>query len=677
MTTIEKVREYLDFYCELIDFDIEALKTATSRKLRMGLMDYEDVLVKVYNFVNTNRPNHAIVWLNSISTGIFDLYKDSLSQESFMESMDELNKVAKIGKEIKAAYEDWLKNDFATYLAVYNNGDMFKPGELDPSKLDPMLMLETEDVLEESKLLKILKYGDGTMDAGLGKKLSFNSNLIISSSLHEWLGHLKSNAKNDDVTYVSTLMKIEARVDLTFFIIAIQYKDNLWLCTDMVEFTTPNNKASTRNPRRHRETHYDKLGFPYGLIDELDTIREKCTDLKLLNAPDLEFHVYPMSNLDPVTRVYFLNVSTAVIRSIVAGHASVRTMMTMKDYVEQKLLTGFSFDPVKDVKDDDFEKGWEEANKNYVEDLLKHSGKKENPSTELIKVGAEILTKNSLYDKDWLATSDQFGAIVKWAALSKKQHQIQRTLEFTKDEKDTDFDKLDLIINKPENRERVLKYLYSAKKEVYYRLVDVWGKSKGSGFSNEKIEEETTDFCSNENYGNGWSRRFRLGLPQQEAFKRQREWMEIKHNQRRGERIVGHDDYVYNKPPCKSCNKVSARVTKHVRIRHFSQLMFLAGITDRMKLPRYFRNYRAHNYVPYHGNSIINNVHPLSMLKDSASEQYPNGMHLEVLICKNCEKRLVKDNCIGDNSLILPDGSVTGFDPDKEKEKISHHSIRL
>ena len=96
---------------------------------------------------------------------------------------------------------------------------------------------------------------------------------------------------------------------------------------------------------------------------------------------------------------------------------------------------------------------------------------------------------------------------------------------------------------------------------------------------------------------------------------------------------------------CEVCNshKLDTKPKIMFHVAHYLQLMKLLGITDRMALPLYFRNFKSHEFLPYYGNSILSNVHPYAQLKDPCSERFVNGFKVNVYLCKTCLKKLQKE----------------------------------
>lgn len=77
------------------------------------------------------------------------------------------------------------------------------------------------------------------------------------------------------------------------------------------------------------------------------------------------------------------------------------------------------------------------------------------------------------------------------------------------------------------------------------------------------------------------------------------------------------------------------------RIYHYAQLAYFLGVNV-SDLPKEFRAYRHHSFVPYVGNSILESVHPLALITDPASRKYPNGIDIKVNLSKAAYRELLK-----------------------------------
>lgn len=658
-----RVRKYLSYFCDLVGFDIIKESQKKTRRINLSTYDIEKSLVQAHNLINTGKEQYALVVLFNISKTIFDGYKNSLSQDNIADNLDALVELTGILKQIKEDHTSFINNDFSTYLNSFAENKLFKKGEIKKDEFDPLDFLSVQDVLDNDRYLKTYSYQKGTSSLDeLALNLSINHNLIISDSLHEWLTYLKANTKDDNVTYVSCLLKIEEREDLSYFIFSVQFKDHFWLCTDMVEFDNPVNRESTRNPRRHREGHYENLGLPYGLIDDLPKIRKKNTTLKVASAPNIEFFIYPIETLSAFSKIYIITLSGQLIQKVKRENSSLKQIMTFQDFAEQKLLASgpIEVDRVLNYKDSEGEdvfSNWDEENQRHITDLL--GSINDNNSTSLVKADTSVITKSEHYDKDWLGTEERLQNLVRWTVLDEQKNSLQKKLEFTKAQVEADKGRLDSLINKEGNLSRLMPVLFSATNLFYdFKNID----QQISGFNNTQ-RDLAVDFCSEKHRSFS---HFRLGLSLKELGKRQELYQEKWRNREMNET---YDKFVFS-PTCKCCNKTRAKEVKSIWVSHYKQLLFLCNLKDRSELPAYYRNYKFNTFIPYSGNSILNNVHPLSRLKDPCSQEHSGGIKIEVYTCGFCAKKLKKLHSIGENAILSEDGTITKCRSDKSKLSI-------
>lgn len=72
-------------------------------------------------------------------------------------------------------------------------------------------------------------------------------------------------------------------------------------------------------------------------------------------------------------------------------------------------------------------------------------------------------------------------------------------------------------------------------------------------------------------------------------------------------------------------------------------------------IPDWFKLYRYHGFNPYHGNSILNNVDPLAMIKDPITDRYSNGFSVSFQTCGWCKRKLEKEHGKYQDPVIVAD----------------------
>ena len=679
MISTDKIKYFHQYYCDLVGFDIEEESKKTTRKIALftNQYDYEQALINSYNNINTLRFEYALYYIQSIADMLFDDFKNSVTSNASTELLEQFAKHIEVTKEIKLAYKDWMENDFKSYLSRFEKTNLFKTGELDEIKdFDILNLIEIEKSIDEENLLKFFCYHQGkeSMDE-FGKDVSIATKMIISKSSNEFLSYFK-NEPSQNETKISLVMKIEKRQEFSYFIVIIKYKDYLWLCTDVSNFDNPQNRETRRN-ERCRHPFWDKLNLPYHLIEELPALTKKKSGLKLLNAPeDVDYTLYPIENLPSDQKIYFLTLANKCVDKINSG-TKFNMAITMGDYINQKLIAGdvtFTPDELINLPEDQFD-NWDDACKERateVLDILKHKGKSE---TALVKINHDIIVKDRHFDKDWLATPEKMETIIKWIALNRKSNAIQKVINFSEEDEKKAWKELDALINRPENIQRLYKFMFSAK-QVYFKFDNFFSwmihvEREGSCFWNEKIKHWLFDFCHPHKES---LRRTDIIIGDTGAERDAREDEFIKKNPYQYRRGYWKDYYRYiNHPPCKICGKDKKSImVKDINVQHYFQLLFLIGENDRAKLPAYFQNFKAHAFIPYKGNSILNNLHPFSDLKDSCSASRENGINMSMSMCKICSNRMTKQLNIGEESIIHGDWTLHPHKPKKSDGKFAY-----
>jgi len=126
---------------------------------------------------------------------------------------------------------------------------------------------------------------------------------------------------------------------------------------------------------------------------------------------------------------------------------------------------------------------------------------------------------------------------------------------------------------------------------------------------------------------------------------------------------------------CDVCYDAFTKPAAVLTINHWSHMVFWLDLKSRMELPMYYRNYRRHWYVPYNGNSILDHVHPMSLIEDPLSRDMPNGIEIGYSMCGNCLWNRIKKKpnfVIIDKDLnVVWEGDEEPNDPEKYKKRTS------
>lgn len=613
-------RQHLDFICETIQFDMIAVSKAKIRSIT-STYSLEQNLFKVYNLIQKGEDGFASYVITQCYDQLVDLVTDD--KKWLVNNIDSFKQIIDNTKLAKDAYKHWAKGDYSTYLNNYKKYNLFKDDELNYEIISPELFIDLEQSFEKN-LIHAARFS-GTTKVDFPTDHVIKDHIIMINSLEQFL----TTVKIEDKVQVYILLKLEKELVYSYFLIVITYKENIWIIDDQAQFDNPRTKYTTRNPNRHRESNFENLSFPYYLLDEVENSRKNSKTIVKGNSK-LEFLQKPIADLYPECKVFLIYLINYYLKDI----NSIKDKVALFGQVtDQLLLTGgTTVDPT--VKNDNFE-GWDDHIREVHNEVIQEANKIKGSSTALIKIDKSI-TKHSDYDRDWLASPSKLKNIAEWMVLDTERNDLQKTIDKIFKDGNAKENRLNFVkqLNiKIETQFDILKkYLFSA--DNVYMEVEGYESADPKGFSfpvkkstKPNIERFKFDSLSRNINWDGFS-------------------ILLKGN--------------YKNSICQICNHHKSNIQFRIHIRHYKQLMFLInGSQD--DLPDYFRIYRAHSYVPYHGNQILDNIHPMALLEHPSWRAYPNGIEFDFYSCKRCCNKLYKQYKIAENALIKLDGSVVEY----------------
>ncbi len=283
--------------------------------------------------------------------------------------------------------------------------------------------------------------------------------------------------------------------------------------------------------------------------------------------------------------------------------------------------------------------GFNYDNKLVFDEIMESLELPTTQSKELIVSEVKDVIHSKSYEKDWLGVPEALNNNIKWSILEDKAIKLKKEIKniVTKERIKEDTVLLNSMLTD------MVETIYGiAFNNIKSPDLDVYGtfNNKPLGSKNRRNRIDEDDYSFDIGYKEqiiDWVTLVDKPLTNAEQVN--------KHT--RGYFKLLLPEYVWNphqkhEPKCKLCaNDVKI---KHWRIKvdihHYRQLMVILGIDDRMELPLAYRNYRAHSCIPYKGNSILDNTHPYTLIKDPVSDMHPNGFTITVWMCANCFKKL-------------------------------------
>lgn len=637
----EKVEKYFKLIADVIDFDITKLVGKKSHTIRLGLYGTEKNLFSIYNYIQLEKYGLALHILQETFNEVSGILKHQDDKWMF-ENMDKFTDFFVQYREARQLYADFLKGDYMNFLNQVNDTKMFKPEELNGETLSPEVFVNLDNAIEKNLLTTFRYRGSGAVKLPITYTLK--DHIVITNSVQAFL----ETAKQPDHLEIVMLMRIDDPIEFSYFLMVFMYKEHVWIATDMHEFDNPRNKHTRRNPGRTREDHFENLDLPYNLIDEIAKMRAQSKAVAKVKKGDVEFLQKSIYDLHPFTRLFIYTMANHYTLNI--GRETTQAGF-LGQRLDQKLLTS---PEVAIGQETEFE-GWGEHVKKVHMELIEDVKKKDSQSTALVKVTKEMVTSHPYYDKEWLAPVGKLDMIINWTVLDKQRVEMQEKMKrLDRHDLQKVFRSFNRLLNRPENLKRLEKFIFSGD-EVNFLISDGITKvdKRGWGFE-DKIDAvvvnmvyKAKDQGSSENVGLWYDF---------DAFDKRWEQNKKEYG------ILRKSYSQLIKAPCMFCNKFNVSFFLKIHIRHYAQLMFLAGVNDRHELPEYLNIYRAHDQVPYHGNSILDNTHPLAMLEHPSWDRYPNGINFHACACKRCAKALYAKHKVADQTLIQEDMSIVKFD---------------
>ena len=591
---------------------------------------------------------------------------------------------------------------------------MFSAEELaDPKAFYPYLMMDIEDALSK-RLFKLYQYKAGGDSLNPEVPYRIYPTVGISHSLEAWFGFLdrQSNwlAQREEVI-VSLFIKLDpVSTHYASFVISIHYKGTIWMATDQLKFYNPQNRATSRNPQRNKESHYEHIGLPYEWVEQLPQLKQEFGGIlrnnateqivrsaaeikarvgevdqnredtlleigrqtlgeknlpftharltypeRLINTSRAEYvfqrdgmtvgrAVYdddsivvsliyfpdilpvPVTRMSVGERLYLMMLAERLLEEIMYQPPSHRLMLATR-YLDQKLLEGANFDPMANTATGENEgefTGWKKVHQHRASEIIESVN---GESTALVPKNYGMVRQASQYDANWLATPEALDTLMKWTVLNDEAKVIKENLKTLQERCDEDTATLKVMLTGQLDRLVTL-----ALTEPPEMIIE---EAYGHQTFTDKPEPTSVNWIM-------WTPESKLHTRpgQQPLHSGRYSWTAFA--------IGYHQPRVrYGTTPkavCGVCNvhKLDTKPKLIFDVKHYRQLMLLLGITDRMQLPAYFRNYMSHQFLPYKGNSILNNVHPYALLNDPCSEKHPNGMTVQVFLCKTCLNRIAQ-----------------------------------
>lgn len=647
--TKENIKQHIIDFSNIFGIDlIEEINKTESKSQPIGEYIFKKDVFGAYKLAEENKLIESVITLNEeIISYTENMRLDNLNSKEAIKLSNDFLKISKT-LEYCEYYIEKNSNDFQEY---YKDYWLFENNNI-KKELNPRFFPRLSRALDEG-LFKLYDY-QVLNNVKVPEDLSFslNKNLYIVDSLNTYLQYIKTqNTDNIQVTYI---LKVEDIEDYSYFCLVIQYKGNVWIGTDKLMFANPNNKYHSRNPYRSRETYYDKLDLPYGLIDQLSEIRKQ-TKVPVKNA-NLELHVKKIEDFPLNVKVVMHQLALYMINDLY-NNKSLEKISTYNEVV-LSLPEGESVKDNQDFSSDDF--SGVEQRVNEIKDIAFKYFK------EIDVYDKRLVLNSEYYDPDWLATPESLQNLNNWIANNKLKNDIQKIID---DLYPSDFRESDKLHKQFANElipylDNIYKYIFSSE-DVSFRFIN-YNISQFTGYRDNKDHIDLNICHHNKNnnrlsYGDIIIRDTHIEKYLKEKFNN-----------------ISNSERLYRKR-CLVCNEHSEKKSIIIDIKLREQLQELFGLNYK-DIPEWLKLYKSHQFQPYHGNSILDNVDPLASVNDRLSEKRPNGLTIVIKMCGYCYRRLLKKYKIADKSLItfdLKTNKIVSLEPNEKKDVTNNDDFRI
>lgn len=485
--------------------------------------------------------------------------------------------------------------------------------EENASKISREICSDCKKAVASNKYFKnyVWKKGETSPEPGKLYDIIISNTIACVSSL-EYIKLLKSY--DDEAIHCSILFKIEEILEYSYFMIVIQYKDNVYLCTDKISFENPRVATTSRNPSRRRESYWENLYLPYELISYIEDKRKESKDITTKES--VEFYVVNLKEFcEFVPKVGMWYTLSAIVTKCIIEHSVFKKLEFVSDHISH-LLEDKSNNTASASETYFIDINYAECKKHYEDMIFPET------STEIAKISkTDAITKYCSSTE--LCTSEEFARLSEWSSKEIIREEKQNILDTYYNSHDEmgklkpykDIQNLeDMILSNPEP---LAKILFSGRKRVYLKMEGENTSQFGRTSDNDYIPLICSHIANTET------------------------WPLISIKNMKGKRYM-----------CAFNSEHTATRQIYWNIYHYGQIMNLLSC-ERKELPQVLWNYKSFYYIPYYGNSILNNVNPEFLIKDPMSSRYPNRISCVLHICKRCVNKFMKEYAKFDNALIV------------------------
>ena len=600
----QSVLSVIKFVEQIIGFTYEDLIKTTASGFSGSMLTYNNskALVDIYNAFNSNNYDVAYIYaMNCIRDNICSkkITTEIYSKDTLLDFSNKCYRAALLLDD----YENWHESNKIEIANYLKTSGFFANASFDDIKnlnMDCTDIYKCEQILKNSNLLRTYRYkGTGQLDINSVSNIIIKDVIFATDNINTLMNSIKTY--NDNSVYVNLFMKIEQCIDLSYFIIAVTYNDNIFIVTDQVKFNRPDGANKVRRPGKYSEKREENLNLPYYIIDSI--IAERENTLAKTSADEL--FIKKLTDYLSIDDLAYLKILFDNI---------VKYISTDKNY--EKLYTGVEyFNEIKALpcgeivlSDTDIKTSFNSIN--YEENLKffeETFGELDSTTTDIAIRNSDNTSILEKYGNNLLTTFDDYTSHIMYTSVKSRADKIADKCKVT----DAEYlDSRTKLINKfKENAASIYDIIMSASNVYLYDIDDpVWNSRFGVGDEGKpkiKLLSKCLDKCH-----------------------------------------VNTSFYVYehantSKAQCMHCAKHFTNSGIQLYIDSYKELMLLLQCS-RKDLPKAYQYYFSDKVKPYHGNELLDNVNPLFTIPMPINKYHPADIKIYFSTCKRCMQKRIK-----------------------------------
>lgn len=623
----ERIQEIFDKIADFVGFDIDKIASATS--VRIDTSYYvNQALLECRNMMQTSNPILALPKLNDVYISVIRETKIDVLSDDYLDIVTALQKIGQFYKTtVKPLIDEITENvdlEQIESIAYYEK-----------------IMQEHSKWFNTSIYLNVGSYRQPT-------NIVYSDKIYISDNPSQWLHSCVNKAteiENFDDCFVSTFIKND-KIDQHFshFIFALIMNGAVYLIDDKIKFGSINKKFFTRRPERSKEAYFDNLHLPYDLLFDVKAFGTGSFGHDVIVYNDVSnkpADVVLFSSIKKEQQEFIQYMTNFFIEN---GHTLLDTakLVSMHKDHNTKLLNSSQA-----VETEVY--GVNKVEQYMITDILTQLNINEhvpNKCNIVTSTSNEALEKSKYYDKYDLCTSKENDDLTKWVArrtaVNNTFDEIDKKLSENKNQDQQFFRNL-----YDKDRMTILKRVF-ASKAIYVNRHYI----KNVNYFNKERENKTYVLAKKE----------RLVFDEKQCHEKY-EFIFSEHS------FAKTVEYGFKKEDC-TCHhceltnqtrKFPASSEAYFLAAHWSEIMWLFDLKDRNDLPTSLQIFQGDMYTPDTGNSILNDIDPITNLITLrpmyADTSFRRKHHIKFrfALCARCAKYLQKSSTVTNenNELIV------------------------